>query len=917
MYLVQRQELLNCKQQFQILYKQSIHDFLKTFGYVYEKEISRSSSSLVVQAKSLKNNNSKVAIKILNYEYNSKINIQKLKKQVEFLDSLKGEKYVLQFIEIIQDLTYGITAIVTEYCETNLAQILEINKLKIEQVYALAYQLLKGLLLMQEKGKSLRYIEPEKIFYSASNNQFLLSYLSFTRLIHSENNEQQQGNLNYQSPEVIDKKKPYTITADIFSIGVILLEALLQRKLKGMEYLKLKSQSLMSVLPDLLNEQNRQFVTNILSKMVDPDYCKRSQPINILQLLNKLKVDQKHLKLIKLDKNIENRDVQLQATNQQENIQSISTQSIQREQIKMATEKEKIVCIQIDEDEEDIIENQIGQQNVKVEFDEIQNQKTNMQNFEVQQIKPTIEITKSSQNVNQNENLRQIVKEENTENILNEKQKNEQKGQIEKVQKYFEIDEEENFIETQIGQHNMKVEYNETSNQIKNMINGEDQKIQPVNEIIQSSKNIKEKENLSQIIKEENTENISNSIQQKEQKRIQIQNEQQQQVIINEDENQIGKENIEKDFCEIQDQKINMKNAEDQKIKSLKEIIQISPNINANENIQLEKQNQKDIGQNIMNKQIILSQNIDHSDQIQKDKSNFEEYKQSLMEIEKEDQQEINLENQTNLHQEKQIINIQFDSTQIKKNKIQKDKLEQEIMSEILLWIQIQNSNIAQNYQIILEDKEVQNSLNKLIQYLKYNSFHAKSYNKNSQRVLKIVDTIKIPQQDQNYEIIDIKFKNNMPSEDEIIKIGKVLQKCISIEQISLDFNNIDYYFNSGISKQKCFQQLIQKFDKCDNLSSLSLNVSLDIEGERQLGKWFGLCRNLLFLNLKLTLTYSYPQTENVVSNIIQGLFQCINLVYIDLSLRYQLFLQINYSKSNLFFQQQLLVQIIRILRFL
>ncbi|KAL4461659.1 hypothetical protein ABPG72_007594, partial [Tetrahymena utriculariae] len=214
MYLTKRQELLYYKQQFDIIQKQVIQEFLKAYGYVYEKDISRGHFCLVVQAKSIMDDNCKVAIKILNYEHNSKIDFEKLNKQVEFLNNLKEEKYILQFVEKIQELTYDITALVTEYCETNLAQILNLSKLTIEQVYALAYQLLKGLLLFQEKKKVLRYIEPEKIFYSVSKNQFLLSYISYSKLIYCKNDEQ-LGNLSYQSPEVIDKKKPYTIAQNI------------------------------------------------------------------------------------------------------------------------------------------------------------------------------------------------------------------------------------------------------------------------------------------------------------------------------------------------------------------------------------------------------------------------------------------------------------------------------------------------------------------------------------------------------------------------------------------------------------------------------------------------------------------------------------------------------------------------------
>ncbi|KAL4484512.1 hypothetical protein ABPG74_019689 [Tetrahymena malaccensis] len=175
MYQTKIQELLDCQRQLQIKQKQLIKDFLNQHGYIYERDIAKGRFTIIVCAQSLKNNNSKVAIKIWINDQNSKIDVDKLNKQIDFQDSLNEEKYILQFIEKIQDLKYGIIAIVTEYCESTLAQILELNKFTSKQVEALTYQLLKGLFLCEEKEKLLRYIKPEKIFYSLSKNQFLLS----------------------------------------------------------------------------------------------------------------------------------------------------------------------------------------------------------------------------------------------------------------------------------------------------------------------------------------------------------------------------------------------------------------------------------------------------------------------------------------------------------------------------------------------------------------------------------------------------------------------------------------------------------------------------------------------------------------------------------------------------------------------
>ncbi|EWS76561.1 kinase domain protein (macronuclear) [Tetrahymena thermophila SB210] len=304
MYQVKAQELLNYYNKIQLIHKQTIDEFLRYNQYVYVKDIINNRFSLVVQAQSLIDQNI-VAIEILYNNQIKKINHKKLEKCVKILENLADEKYILQFIQSIQDLEYGNVAIVTQNYEKNLASILENNNLTMSQIYALTYQLLKGILLFQEKGIVIKDIQPQNILYSSSKNQFLLTYHRFSKFIENSKKEHQKRNLKYLSPQVIDKIKPYNTSDDVYSVGVIILEALLQRKIQGMEYIKLKSQSLIEVIPDIQSQKNHEFVTNILCRMLDPDRNKRYQPLILLQQLNKLKVDEKQLKFLNLEVTIQ------------------------------------------------------------------------------------------------------------------------------------------------------------------------------------------------------------------------------------------------------------------------------------------------------------------------------------------------------------------------------------------------------------------------------------------------------------------------------------------------------------------------------------------------------------------------------------------------------------------------------------
>ncbi|EAR87230.2 kinase domain protein (macronuclear) [Tetrahymena thermophila SB210] len=342
---IKAQNLQNCYNKIQLTHKETILQFLKTHNYEYEKEIINNRFSSVFLAKSYIDHNN-VAIEILHNEQIYKLNHKKLDKCIQILENFIDEKYFLQFNQSILDLQYGIVAIVTQAYEKNLACILENNRLTMSQIYALTYQLLKGVLLLQEKGIVIKDIQPSNILFSSTKNQFLLTYHRFYKFVESSQKEYQKRNLNYLSPQVIDKIKPYSSSDDIYSVGVIILEALLQRKLQGMEYLKLKSQNLLSVLPELKSHESQEFITKILCRMIDPDSNKISQPIVLLQQLNKLKVDEKQLKFLNLKDIVQCKEEikqELQQMEQAENQVQIQQQKLLQFQEQIKIEEQNLL----------------------------------------------------------------------------------------------------------------------------------------------------------------------------------------------------------------------------------------------------------------------------------------------------------------------------------------------------------------------------------------------------------------------------------------------------------------------------------------------------------------------------------------------------------------------------------------------
>ncbi|KAL4509423.1 hypothetical protein ABPG72_018354 [Tetrahymena utriculariae] len=106
------------------------------------------------------------------------------------------------------------------------------------------------------------------------------------------------GNIKYMSPEIFFQTKPYTIKIDIFSIGQILLEFVLKRELTSKEWYQLKTDELFSTIPELQNNQNINFIQQILAKMVCHESNQRLDLMTLLQKLNQYQPNEESLKTL-------------------------------------------------------------------------------------------------------------------------------------------------------------------------------------------------------------------------------------------------------------------------------------------------------------------------------------------------------------------------------------------------------------------------------------------------------------------------------------------------------------------------------------------------------------------------------------------------------------------------------------------
>ncbi|KAL4478457.1 hypothetical protein ABPG74_006692 [Tetrahymena malaccensis] len=234
-------------------------------------------------------------------------NLKKFEDEKDTMQKIKNHQYAIQIFKYLHDQDLGLSMIVMEFCDCTLTEIFAKNSqnFTFEQLLALSYQLLKGLLVFQEKGIIHGDLKPDNILYNQQKNAFLISDLGLSQII--ENPELQQliskqssqhngGNLKYMSPDVAYNIKPFTIKIDVFSIGQILLEFLLKRELIFAEFLKLKTENLLSAIPELKHNQSQEFVQKILENMVCPKSEQRLESITLLQKINQFKVDEDCLK---------------------------------------------------------------------------------------------------------------------------------------------------------------------------------------------------------------------------------------------------------------------------------------------------------------------------------------------------------------------------------------------------------------------------------------------------------------------------------------------------------------------------------------------------------------------------------------------------------------------------------------------
>ncbi|KAL4499388.1 hypothetical protein ABPG73_008938 [Tetrahymena malaccensis] len=117
------------------------------------------------------------------------------------------------------------------------------------------------------------------------------------------NDQKMNENRNYQSPEVQKNEKPFTIMADVFTVGLFLIQGFIKRDLTSSELLNLRSKNLFEAVPELKQSQDNKFITEIVSHMVNHEKQQRLEPTKLLENLKEFQFNENCLQNLKLNQN--------------------------------------------------------------------------------------------------------------------------------------------------------------------------------------------------------------------------------------------------------------------------------------------------------------------------------------------------------------------------------------------------------------------------------------------------------------------------------------------------------------------------------------------------------------------------------------------------------------------------------------
>jgi serine/threonine protein kinase len=196
---------------------------------------------------------------------------RELRQAIEMNAAIKSH-FVLSILDmnVDADVPYA----VSELCAGgNLRTLMDTQTLTPDVALALFHQMALGLNAAHESGVVHGDLKPENILLTEHGNA-KISDLGFMRLAQTDSTSQQRAyvgyaSLGYLAPEMFRQDRTYTVSSDVYAMGIILYELLVGR-LPGRR----------SPLPSLLVEGLPEGVDELFDSMADDDHDARIENMN-------------------------------------------------------------------------------------------------------------------------------------------------------------------------------------------------------------------------------------------------------------------------------------------------------------------------------------------------------------------------------------------------------------------------------------------------------------------------------------------------------------------------------------------------------------------------------------------------------------------------------------------------------------
>lgn len=171
--------------------------------------------------KSLQDGHTVCAIKVL-----KPVNNDRVRRELRVLSLLQGGPNILVLWEIVIDPVYGIPSMVTEYINNKEWHDL-FEKMKLDDVKWYVYRILQALAYTHSKGLMHRDVKPGNILCNDPKKELRLADWGLGEFYHPlRTYSSSVGTRYFKAPELLLGYDLYNYSVDIWSVGVILIEAL-------------------------------------------------------------------------------------------------------------------------------------------------------------------------------------------------------------------------------------------------------------------------------------------------------------------------------------------------------------------------------------------------------------------------------------------------------------------------------------------------------------------------------------------------------------------------------------------------------------------------------------------------------------------------------------------------------------------